>query len=124
MSQLDIARRYRERNREKIRQVSRTRYYADIEKSRKYYREWQASKYKFVVDIKIASGCVDCGFNSHADALQFDHLPQYQKCFNIGPAIRSRSKQAVLDEINKCEVRCANCHSIKTAQRRKEKKGH
>lgn len=118
MGHKENAQRYRERHREKLRVVAKDRYYADLSKSREYARSWQAAKYRFVADIKLASGCVDCGFKASSHALQFDHLPQFEKLFNIGPAIRSKSKEAVLAEINKCEVRCANCHAVKTALRR------
>lgn len=112
------AERYRAKHRDRIRENAKVKYHADVERSRAYARSWQAAKYKFVADIKLSSGCVDCGFKASPHALTFDHLPQYEKLFNIGAAIRSKSKQAVLDEINKCEVRCANCHAIKTALRR------
>ena len=115
----EIVKRHYDKHCERIREKHRAIYHSDIEKSRAYARAHQAAKYKFVADIKLASGCVDCGFKASPHALQFDHLPQYEKKFNIGPAIRSRSKQAVLDEITKCEVRCANCHAIKTAERRR-----
>lgn len=115
----DKGRKFRAKHLERLRLNARERYRSDIEKSREYARKLQAAKYKFVADIKMACGCIDCGFKEHSAALQFDHLPQFEKKFNIGPAIRSRSKQAVMDEIAKCEVRCSNCHAIKTAERRK-----
>lgn len=116
----EIAAKSRDKHRERLRLEGRETYYADVEKSRAYYRGKLAEKRKWIADIKMASGCVDCGYKVHASALQFDHLPQYEKCFSVGVATSSKSKQSILDEINKCEVRCANCHAIKTAERRKE----
>ena len=115
----EIVRLWAEKNREKIRAKSKVRYHADVTKSREDARNWQQNKYQFVAAIKLDSGCVDCGFKGHPHALTFDHLPQYEKKFNIGAAIRCTNKQDLLDEISKCEVRCANCHAIKTAERRK-----
>lgn len=114
----DRAARSREKHRDRLRQESRVRYYADVEKSRAYARAWQADKSQWIASIKLAAGCVDCGFKTHPHALQFDHLPQHEKKFAIGPAVASRSKESVLAEIAKCEVRCANCHAVKTALRR------
>ena len=40
------------------------------------------------------------------------------KSFSIGQALSRKRRQAILDEIEKCEVVCANCHRRRTAQRR------
>lgn len=111
------AQRFAEKHREKISENAKVRYYADVAKSRAYARLKAEEKRQWLAGIKMASGCVDCGFKVHPDALQFDHLPQHEKSFNIGPG-RGKNKKTVLAEIAKCEIRCANCHAIKTALRR------
>jgi hypothetical protein len=58
--------------------------------------------------------CVDCG-ESDPLVLEFDHLAG--KEFGIAQGLRDRTWQAVLDEIAKCEVVCANCHRRRTAHR-------
>jgi hypothetical protein len=68
----------------------------------------------FLVDYFAAHPCVDCG-ESDPRVLEFDH--QRDKTFNIGSGMRDRPWQDVLDEIAKCEVRCANCHRRRTAVR-------
>jgi len=81
-------------------------------------QEYKARAYAWVMDIKMTSGCVDCGYRKHPDALDFDHLPGFVKSFSIGS--RMFTKRATLEaEIAKCEVVCANCHRIRTAKRRK-----
>lgn len=70
-----------------------------------------------IAAIKVERGCVDCGYNAHPDALDFDHLPDFDKLFDLAKGW-SRSWDAVLQEITKCEVVCANCHRIRTAARR------
>lgn len=57
--------------------------------------------------------CVDCG-ESRIECLEFDHLGD--KVANISTAIRNWSWTRLLTEIEKCEVRCANCHRVRTAQ--------
>lgn len=69
-----------------------------------------------VEEIKMASGCVDCGYNEHPEALEFDHV-RGEKLFNVASGIR-KAWSKVLEEIAKCEVVCANCHRIRTANRR------
>jgi hypothetical protein len=68
--------------------------------------------------IKLARGCTDCGYNVHPAALQFDHLPGTEKRFDIGKSGIGVSRAKRDAEIAKCEVVCANCHAIRTAERR------
>ena len=70
---------------------------------------------KNLADIKRASGCVDCRENNHI-VLDFDHLRD--KKYNISRMIHDGfSWKAILKEIQKCEVVCANCHRIRTYDR-------
>lgn len=69
--------------------------------------------------IKLKSGCIDCGYNGHPEALQFDHRPDEVKSFTIARKM-TNAWSALEAEIAKCDVRCANCHAIKTAERREE----
>lgn len=72
----------------------------------------------FLDQIKLKSGCVVCGFNEHPEALDFDHVPALgPKLFEIG-ANRTCSLEKLAEEIKKCEVVCANCHRIRTFERR------
>ena len=70
-------------------------------------------------ELKLAAGCADCGYKGHPHALEFDHLPGSVKCFSIGTKLASFGTERVMAEIAKCEVVCANCHRIRTAERRK-----
>ena len=60
--------------------------------------------------------CVDCGFTD-IRALQFDHVRGNKK-MAVGHMMRTYSWDTILKEIEKCEVRCANYHSIVTHERR------
>lgn len=59
--------------------------------------------------------CVDCG-ETDAVVLEFDHVRD--KLANISRLRRSCGLEKLRAEIAKCEVRCANCHRRKTAERR------
>jgi hypothetical protein len=71
-----------------------------------------------VQDYKVQAGCADCGFNKHPAALEFDHRPGVDKKFNVMEKVGSYSMTKVWDEIAKCDVVCANCHAIRTTERR------
>lgn len=73
-----------------------------------------------IVDgIKLAHGCVDCGYNAHAVALDFDHLPGTKKTANVSGLVKVGSYiEVIMDEIAKCEIVCSNCHRVRTHTRR------
>lgn len=67
----------------------------------------------FLSRYKLAAGCIDCGYNGAAVALDFDHLDPTVKSFAVS-SNRKTSPRRLLTELAKCVVRCANCHRIKT----------
>jgi hypothetical protein len=59
--------------------------------------------------------CVDCG-EADIVVLEFDH--RADKVADISTFANSgRTWERILSEIRKCDVRCANCHRRKTAER-------
>ena len=74
-----------------------------------------AERAEYLVDYFSERCCIDCG-ELDPLVLEFDHLED--KKFTIATGLRNRSWQAVLDEIAKCDVVCANCHRRRTARRR------
>lgn len=62
--------------------------------------------------------CVDCG-EQDIVVLEFDHLPDFEKKFEIGRAVTSttRSWSLIETEIAKCEVVCCNCHRRRSIRR-------
>ena len=77
----------------------------------------RAEKWNMAQKIKLAQGCADCGYNKDAYALQFDHIGDDKKK-NVSDLISSDyGWKTILEEMNKCEVICANCHAIRTRMR-------
>src|SRR4051794_14200211 len=68
----------------------------------------------YLIEYFATHPCADCG-ETDPTVLEFDHLRD--KSFNIGSALPYRNWQTVLDEIEKCEVVCANCHRRRTMRR-------
>lgn len=81
----------------------------------------QTDQRRFMVEIvafyKLSVGCVDCGYNAHSEALDCDHLPGTEKLFELSKC-GLYTLEEVEQELQKCEVVCANCHRVRTAQRR------
>lgn len=60
--------------------------------------------------------CIDCG-NADVRVLEFDHRePEEKKASVAVLSALGWSLETVQDEISKCDVRCANCHRIRTAE--------
>lgn len=76
---------------------------------------------KLIEEYKLSNGCVDCGYNEHPAALEFDHLPGYIKVKTVASFCYSAWAK-IQEEIDKCEVVCSNCHSIRSASRKWHKK--
>lgn len=56
--------------------------------------------------------CVDCG-QADFRVLEFDHIEDNKEA-NIADLLRSKHRwEPIQEEIDKCEVRCANCHRIR-----------
>jgi hypothetical protein len=73
-----------------------------------------AERTAFLVKFFRTHPCVDCG-ETDPIVLEFDHIGH--KEFAIAAGIRRHSWRAVLDEIAKRDVVCANCHRRRTAVR-------
>ena len=74
-------------------------------KTRKSYAKNWLKEYKQTLS------CIQCGFDD-SRALVFHHREPNTKSFTIGDNIGRRSQKNMINEINKCDVLCANCHSI------------
>lgn len=59
--------------------------------------------------------CADCGVQYPYYVMQFDHV-RGEKRFNLGGGWNN-SIEAIKEEIEKCDVVCANCHAERTYQR-------
>lgn len=92
--------------------------YGRHRESRRFATQY-GEKQERIRQIKVEQGCARCGYNEHPAALEFDHLPGTVKLFNVGSmAAAKRSWETIMAEIAKCQVVCANCHRVITAERR------
>ena len=74
-------------------------------------RKYEAAIRSFLNQYKEESGCSDCGSYLPHYVMDFDHV-RGEKKFNMSKFCTSLPR--LVDELNKCEVVCANCHRIRT----------
>ena len=73
-------------------------------------REWMNS-------LKAGVPCADCGEIFPAFVMHWDHLPEFEKVSEISSMIGYRKRDAIVEEMKKCELVCANCHVMRTVRR-------
>ena len=77
---------------------------------------FQRTRKDLINQIKTERGCARCGYNAHPAALDFNHI-QGEKVLAVGQDSKA-AWHKLMDEINKCEVLCANCHRVHTYENR------
>lgn len=85
-----------------------------LRKARRHQTEDRARVRAAVADHLRAHPCVDCG-EPDILLLDFDHRDRSLKRASVSRMVGTGSLGLVMDEIAKCDVRCANCHRRRTA---------
>lgn len=74
-----------------------------------------ARKRVYILDYLRSHACVDCG-ETDPIVLEFDHV-RGEKRFRVSAMMVSwLSIDRMIEEISKCDIRCANCHRRKHSQ--------
>lgn len=100
------------------RERDKQRYWSDVEgqrsRARKKNQEICERNSLYIQKYLSQHSCCDCG-ESDIIVLEFDHVkPGKHK--NISDMIPRSSLIKLKEEIEKCDIRCANCHRRKTAR--------
>lgn len=98
-----------------VSEVSLERYYKNKESELEAKKRRRDEKRKWLWEYLKSHPCVDCG-NDDPRVLELDHLGD--KIDSVSRLVsQGNSLNSVIEEVKKCEVRCANCHAIVTAER-------
>jgi len=93
--------------------ISTVRWHYD-ENFRNTNRQWKTKKRNDILyKLKSLKGnkCELCGYDKCQSALHFHHKNPAEKLFEISDKPLHKSHQILLDEIDKCQLLCANCHA-------------
>lgn len=93
--------------------LNNTQYYKD--KARKNDVLHIKALRAFLLSYFSEHPCLDCG-ETDPVVLTFDHRNPEVKSFNVGDGLSAKySVKRMQAEIDKCDVRCFNCHAKRTA---------
>lgn len=129
-----MSRQYTSEQKERNRKVSKEWYLSNKSRQRANAKKWIAKNrgaitvalavrirrnIHFVNAYKLFMGCEDCGYGGLAIVLQADHLHSKGRYTVSQLVMAGRSLLLIYRELLKCEIRCANCHTIKHYYNRK-----
>jgi len=77
---------------------------------KKCYSKHKTKVFKLKLLATKGNMCQRCGYSRCIAALHFHHLVPETKSFSLSSA-RNKSWAAVLTELDKCVLLCANCHT-------------
>lgn len=103
-------------------EASRRSYQKRKEAVKKRAIEWNNRQRLILRDILLArkaQGCQDCKGYFHPEAMEFDHVRGVKRD-NISTLVSSGkvSVETLEAELAKCELVCANCHRVRSYNRR------
>ena len=75
------------------------------------------------IQAKKRVPCADCGVSFPYYVMDFDHV-RGLKAFDIGASLRNKNFAQLKEEVEKCEVVCANCHRVREHKRRTKRITH
>lgn len=100
-----------------------------LEKRREHYRNNKQQYFdrndknrailrQYVLDLKNVTPCFDCGiiYPGEPWLTEYDHV-RGEKKMGIAAIVNRGSMKALIEEIDKCELRCLICHRRRTAER-------
>lgn len=107
--------------------------YADPDEKRACQRRWygrnrekeiarskaRKDELRAFIQSQKAKPCADCGGEFPPVAMDFDHREAIDKDMSVAQLARYGSKKRIENEIAKCDLVCANCHRVRTAERSK-----
>lgn len=93
--------------------------HSHYERNKEYYYERNRNRRiaarKYIAEKK-AGPCIDCKNTFLPCQMDFDHRDD-DKEFDISKMVSRSSLKRIQEEIDKCDLVCANCHRLRTWKR-------
>jgi hypothetical protein len=98
---------------ERARESRRKHYYNNKEQYLERNRKVKEKMTEHLREIKDVP-CMDCGVKYPYYVMDLDHRDPSEKSGNINRILGNGSWKKFLEEIDKCDVVCSNCHRERT----------
>ena len=89
------------------------RTYADRREYNIAHMKKRRKQLKLMAVQHMGGKCMRCGYNRYSEVLEFHHKDPSKKEFGLGMGGLTRSWKKTIEEAEKCELLCANCHREK-----------
>ena len=96
--------------RDKFNERARQRRASNKHKSQEYTKQNYHKRRNQLIE-QMGGKCVRCG---NTEELEFDHIDKHTKTAKVTSLLASSSLQSAIDEAQKCQLLCRQCHIKKT----------
>ncbi len=114
----DFSRRHYYKNSEVVRRYDMTSKFDRKSYAATYGRQRLLAFREWINSLK-KKPCKDCGGKFHPVVMDLDHV-RGEKIKNIS-GMWSWEREKVLEELEKCDLICSNCHRVRTHERRQSR---
>lgn len=102
----------------KQKQAQHESYIRNRDKVRLANKSTKEKRYELIRQLKEQTPCMDCGIQYPYFVMEYDHRDPLTKVGDVNRLLRIASMEAVYQEIEKCDLVCANCHKFRSHERR------
>lgn len=92
-------------------------YYRRTHEKRLVEQKYRRDKHREIINRAKMRPCADCGIQYSPWIMEFDHRMGTNKRWTIGSQV-CRPIKDILQEIDKCDIVCSNCHAERTHRQR------
>ena len=84
-----------------------------LEGQKKRRNEWAT----YMKQVKENTPCMDCDVQYPSYVMDFDHRDPSEKLLKVSSVTMFTSFEKLKQEMEKCDIVCANCHRVRTFKR-------
>ena len=88
-----------------------------MRRARKRHHRRRMTEHRALLAKMKDAPCADCGGRFPSCVMDFDHRDPATKIKSVANLL-AKPWSVVMDEIAKCDLVCANCHRIRTSERK------